>query len=196
MSRRNNYENNRARRTRKNWIGVTGIILAVVMLTTAALTGVGFATKSFEQNPFNKERNPDNLLTTECYMKNLTDEFDKGLNVKWNDDGSFVMSGKYEDDQIAKDARFVYEFASITLEAGDYTISTGNDNCKKDEFGLVVYYDGKTEYIGSEEFTLILDEESTVTVGLFVKNDLRLWSLSSKITPTLVAGTEAGEFYK
>ena len=179
----------------KRVLSAIGIFLAILTVVFSVLHLSGVEMKTPDKW-FDKERNPDNLLTTECYMKNLTKEFDKGLNVKWNDDGSFVMSGKYEDEKLAKEARFVYEFATVQLAAGDYTISTGNDNCKKDEFGLVVYYNGQTEYVGSEPYTIPLDEESTVTIGLFVKNDLRLWSLSSKITPTLVAGTEAGDFYK
>lgn len=181
----------------KRVLTVTAMTLAILTTVLGVLHLSGVALKSPSEWTWNQdERNEKNLLTTDCYVSNLTSDFEKGLKIDWKDDGSFVLSGKYEDADLAGNARFTYDFANVTLNAGTYTISSGNTHCDEQEFGLVVTYGNSTEYIGSKAKTITLTDTTTVTVGVFVKNNLRLWSLTSKITPVVAAGTETIEFYQ
>ena len=192
MSNRNNnsYESNRKKRKGQNLLRTLGLLLASALLSCAFMAGFNYVQENF----FEKDRNPDNLLTVEEYNDNLLEESDKGLKVKWNDDGSLVLSGKHSDDNIANAALYSFEFATLTLDAGDYTLTVGNDDADKEEFGLKVTYGDTTHYVGADKQVIHLDEETAVTFSVFVKNNRTMfWE---KLMPTLVEGTEAGDFYK
>ena len=189
-NRNNNYESNKRKRRGKSVLRTLGIIIASALMSFAFMAFSNFA----KENIFEKDINPDNLLTVEEYNDNLLEESDKGLKVNWKDDGSLVLSGKHSDDNIANSALYSFEFATLTLDAGDYTLTTGNDDADKEEFGIKVTYGDTTHYVGADKQVIHLDEETAVTFSVFVKNNrFMAWE---KIMPILVEGTDAGDFYK
>ena len=196
MSRKNRNENYKGRRWGRN----IAIILLSALISTTCFTFVAFMSDNFTNKDatswFTKEKNEANLLSYKThYIDNLTEEFDAGLKVKWKDDGRFVLSGKYEDNNLANNATTdPYDFASILLTAGEYTLSTGNDKCSADTYGLVITHEGKTTYVYDDPVTITIEADTTVTIGFFVKNNKYIFS--AEIQPCLVKGAEAGEFFK
>jgi len=179
---------------------VLKVIALVLVCCTACMTVMHLSGAELKSPTewFEKDVNPDNLIVEKNYADNLIKETSKGLKVKWNDDGSFVLSGKHEDDNLANAALYESDsFVTVTLVPGDYVLSTGNENADVEKFGLVVRgYGDAAEYVGNKPLKMHVEEATTISVSFFVKNNLRLWGFNSKILPTLVAGTEAGEFYK
>lgn len=144
-----------------------------------------------------KDLNPDNLLKyEEHYNDKLTDEWENGtLKAKWNDNGSFALYGKYEDPDIADSDFFSYDFATVSLAAGTYTFSHGNDNCSDETYYLSVKSaDGTVSGVVCDKaFTFELTEASNITISFNVKNEHRI--IYAKFEPVLVAGEKAGDFF-
>lgn len=143
-----------------------------------------------------KELNEDNLINyKDHYIENLSKESSKGLKMKWNDDGSFVLSGKHSDSDLADTQIYSYGFATITLDPGTYTLCANNKDAEKDTFGLYAEIQGNkllTEKEGSVTFDVT--DSTSVIIGFYVKNNYRL--IWEKLCPTLVAGTDSIDFYK
>ena len=177
----------------KNFFKAAGIVLLSVALSMGCMS---------LYNKFNdRDLNPDNLLKYEYYGegngKGLTTEWEKGsLKAKWNDNGSFVLTGKYEDKDKADSDFFECHFATVTLTAGEYTFSHGNKNASKDSYYLHVTSTG-TKPVEQDAFddkvTFTLEETSIVNISFKVKNNYRI--IYAKFEPVLVAGKTAGEFY-
>ena len=167
---------------------IIAIAIAVVTLGVVGISAFGGGMS------LGRDVNPDNLIVEKNYFNNLLDESDGGLKVNWKDDGTFVLYGKHEDKSLADAALFKSDFTSVTLEAGTYTISTGNDHADQEKFGLYVQYGSNIEYVTDEHVTFTLTEDTVVIVGFFVKNNYTC--LFHKIAPVLVEGSEAAEFYK
>ena len=145
-----------------------------------------------------KKLNEDNLLKyEEHYSENQIkpDETACGLKMKWNEDGSFVLRGKHYDENLTPKELFTYDFALITLEPGSYTLSANNEDADDDTFGVYALIKGNKYLTKDGKVTFdIIDSETNVVIGYYVKNNYRL--IWEKICPTLVAGTDAIEFYK
>lgn len=187
MSRRNysnNKENRRKKSKAKKWI----------MIVCAFLAGL-FVMGAVSSITAEKDLNPNNLLVKkETYVANLLAETAGGLSINWKDDGRFILSGKHSDDNEANNALYRYEFASVELEAGTYTLSHGNDDAASDTFHLYIQWDGEIkENVYKDAKTFTLDTDTTVIIGFAVKNNYFIFY--EEIAPVLVSGTTAGEFY-
>ena len=144
-----------------------------------------------------KDLNPDNLLKfEENYNNKLTESWEDGsLKAKWNDDGSFALYGKYDDPDLASTDFFTYDFATVSLAAGTYTFSHGNDNCTDETYYLSIKSaDGTVSgVVCDKSFTFELEEASNITVSFNVKNEHRI--VYAKFQPVLVPGAATGDFY-
>lgn len=168
----------------------------ILMIVCAFLAGL-FVMGSVSALTAEKTLNPDNLLVKkDTYITNLLKETDKGLRIDWKDDGAFVLSGKHADDNEANNAMYMYEFATLELEPGKYTISSGNDKANAETYGMFVKYDGQIKhnvYGDAVTFDIDGEETKTVIIGFSVKNQYRI--LYAKFEPVLVKGDKAGSFY-
>ena len=117
----------------KRFLRAAGIVALSVALSMCGMSLV---------NKYNdRQLNPDNLLKYEYYGegngKGLTTEWEKGsLKATWNDNGSFVLTGQYKDPDKADTDFHEYNFANVTLAAGEYTFSHGNKNAAEDSYHL------------------------------------------------------------
>ena len=184
------------------------MILALTMLAGAVMTGFAYCNKNAAEGKFNifgKDLNENNLIKRENYHDALLQNADCGINMKWKDDGHIVLSGKVKaEDEAPINEYFKHHFTTLELAPGIYTLSTGNDNVKKDSYGIYYeYFDNNaircTGYVSSKEAVLDLSQAGPCTMlklYVFVKSDVRLMGWQSKIYPTLVEGQEPGQFYK
>ena len=184
------------------------MILALTMLAGAAMTGFAYCNKNAAEGKFNifgKDLNENNLIKRENYHDALLQNADCGINMKWKDDGHIVLSGKVKaEDEAPINEYFKHHFTTLDLAPGIYTLSIGNDNVKKDSYGIYYeYFDNNagrcTGYVSSEAAVLDLSQAGPSTMlklSVFVKSDVTLMGWQSKIYPTLVEGQEPGQFYK
>ena len=167
----------------------------ILMIVCAFLAGL-FVMGSVSALTAEKILNPDNLLQYKNYDEKLMlDETAKGLKIKWNDDGTIVLSGEHSDDDMNDNAIHTMDFVNVQLEPGQYTLSCGNKKASDDTFSLYAYVNGNYyhTYGNDASVTFSVDETSTVIVGLAVKNNYRMFY--TKLEPTLISGTEAIDFY-
>lgn len=182
---------NKKKRSRGVW-KTLGIITASV-LSTCMLLSVG----SFVKTAFTKEVNPDNLIKEENYWESATGlkETAKGLKIKWNEDGSIVLSGKHKDDNLAGNALYKLEFTMLTLDAGTYVFNCGNKDAEKDKFGMFVVQGTEIVYAEDDDVVITVKENSTpVRFGIYVKNNEYLWN--EELTPILVPEGSNVSFWK
>lgn len=177
----------------KRFLRAAGIVALSVALSMGGMTIV---------NKINdRQLNPDNLLKYEYYGegngKGLTTEWEKGsLKATWNDNGSFVLTGQYKDPDKADTDFHEYNFANVTLAAGEYTFSHGNKNAAEDSYHLHITSTGTKpidQVACDEAVTFKLDETAIVSFSFRVKNNKHI--LWAKFEPVLVKGKTAGEFY-
>lgn len=183
--RKNKYENHKTqRKSTDRWKIVFTFVVS--LLCGALLMGAVFVL--FAEKPLN----PNNLLKYDKY-ENKLEESGKGLKIRWNDDGSIVLSDKHSDNDIANNAHYTCPFVTVELEPGDYTLSTGNDSCSQDTYGMYIVVDGKTTPVYDEPVTFTVAEKTVVTIGFTVKNNYRI--IYGKLSPVLVPGSSAQGFF-
>lgn len=176
------------------------ILKAICLVAVGALLGgmILHLTGTEINNPWKKEVNENNLIQVEDYLENSLKDTSAGLKVKKNDDGSFVLSGKHADKDEADNA--IYKsayFVNVNLTAGsEYVLSTGNDRCSTDTFGLYYIMNGETTLVGEKDVKIVATEDTVISIGYFVKNNTYFFSWFSKITPILVPNGENVAFYK
>lgn len=176
----------------KKVVMVVAIVLAVVMAggLIMNLTGIG------------KKLNEENLLyDTYSDMKKTTDS--NGMTVS-QDNGVITIDGK-----TASDSGTLVKIASVELEAGTYTytcfekpsIDTYYSYIEYTEESVVnrVYADFdsvETTATGVTQHakTFTLSAKTTVTVYIAVAQNYECKDVQAY--PTLVSGSEAGEFYQ
>ncbi len=210
MSNKNYYRNRNSQsdkgRSNFSWGGVIAIVVAAFLFFTSAIGGLAFISAGFNNmDPttwFERELNPDNLIKKENYSKQfpdkLPDEKKGDLEFKIKDDGTIVLKGQYKDADAADNHNETWALTSVTLPAGEYTLSMGNTkNNEKELFGLVAQIGGNApEYVGANDLKFELTEETTVTISVYVNNDNRFFGIHSYIRPILVSGDVAVEYYK
>lgn len=143
---------------------------------------------------FKKEVNENNLIKYKEYTASAkTEEFENGLNAKWNDDGTIVLYGKAYDENLSDTSYHEHVFMTFTLQPGTYTFTSGNENCSEDTYHTFVKVGTQYTRVFKEAKSIVIEEECTVAVGFAVKNDYRI--LYAKLAPVLVAGVEAQDFF-
>ena len=181
MSKRNNDYNHKKERTWRN-IGFSALCVLLAALSAGMLM--------FGAGVFEKERNPDNLITLDDYI--LTPgNTNKGIEVDYDTDTGVVkVKGK------STSAGSV-GIATVTLKPGTYTLSGVNKPSEK-TFGLMADVPGVTDPVyantaGSSTFTIT--EETTITISLFWGEDYKVEWQNRSVYPCLVADKNPGDFW-
>ena len=184
MSKKN--ENYTSRKKRRRLSGKS--IVTMVICCVLALLAVVGAVAVFKPKPLN----PDNLLKYENYSNMLT-ESTEGLKVKWDDDGSFTLSGKHKSDNTLNNSKYTNPFASVTLMPGKYLISSGNDKCDSESYGLYYRYNGNYVEVYGDVVELPIGELTVVEIGFFVKNNKNI--IYADFEPVLVPDGASTSFH-
>ena len=190
MAKRRNQRNvnrderkrNRRERKKGGFWKTFGIIVASTLLSCLLLGVVSGGAGMFE-----KKRNEANLLDPKDYTIKSEDATGNGLSIDVCEDGSIKIKGE----TTASDSRVV---SSVTLPAGTYTIS-GVKEPDKLNFSLYVEVLGQQYHAGTGNATFTLDSEQTVNVILSWGEDYKVPYANRVITPCIVEGQTAGEFY-
>ena len=181
-TRKENYEKRKKKSRAKK----------ILMIVCAFLAGL-FVMGSVSALTAEKTLNPDNLIKVENYFDNLMSDSEKGLKVKWKDDGRFVLSGKHSDADIADNSLYTVAFTSVTLNPGVYTLSTGNDKCDDDTYGLYYIKNGESPVYVQEKTSISIDSITPVEIGFYVKNNYNI--IYAEFAPVLVSGDKVGTFF-
>ena len=185
------------------WGKIVAVSLAVCTLFGALFAGASFMTDGFtKMDPsewFERDINPDNLIKRDDYVEALPEETEGGLSLDWRKNGSVRISGKLEESNPS-DSFYRVVFTDVTLPAGKYTLSCGNDKANTNTFGLRMEYNLGAEKqsidVGAEDFTFELDSETTVVLSIFVAKNERFYGINSFINPILVSEGQTVSFYK
>ena len=182
------YKNNNNHKSKRKAKGKLKIILIVIASLLAGVIAFGAISSLLAEKPLNE----NNLLKYDKY-ENMIEESEKGLKVKWNEDGSIVLSGKHSDNDIANNAHYSCPFVTVELDPGEYTLSTGNKNCSQDTYGMYIIVDGASTPVYDKPVTFTVSEKTVATVGFTVKNNYYI--LYGKLSPVLVAEDNAENIY-
>ena len=157
------------------------VILALIACCACITSIVGI---------LNKEHNPDNLIDVKSENYILSQDTARGVKVKVDDDGIIYLSGK-----ATSPGSLVV--ATVELEPGKYPLS-GVDNPNVDQFGIyITTAEGDSAFANTEDDTLEVTQKQTVSVILYWCNEYNFNVFTNcKVEPVLVAGTEAGDFFK
>ena len=177
--------NHKSKRYAKNRVKM---ILAIVAAALCGALVMGFCLNTFRE----KTVNPNNLIKQENYL-NTIEETSMGLKIKWNDDGTFALNGKHDDEDLTSKDLYKHAFVTVELEPGEYTISTGNEHCSEDTYGIYYILGGETVLVGEKSNSFTVEEKTNVDIGFFVKNDT--FVLYAKLAPVLVTGGTAQDYY-
>ena len=189
--------------TIKTVVSVIGIVLVSVILAGVASR----LTDNFTDFTF-RDLNEDNLLFAQ-YDDLETEDDDSGVTLE-NENG-VIRIRRQKNNTEDKTSDYVYMFASVKLDAGEYTY-TCFENPSIDTYysyikftdangverTVVADFDQDDEDFegGISDFysTFTLEEETTVKCYILVKSDSSIKDI--KAMPVLVEGDKAGDFYK
>ncbi len=186
----------------KTVISVIGIVLVSVILAgvTSRLTD-GFTDFSF------RELNEDNLLLG-AYDDLEEDSDGDDVTLKNNNGVIRIRRARQSEDPSSD---YVYKFASLELDAGEYTYTCFEDPSIDTYYSYATFTDPdgvKRTVVGDfeeddEDFegavvdfysTFTLEETTTVDFYILVKADQS--SLNVNAMPVLVEGDKPGDFYE
>lgn len=179
-------KSNKTKRTAKT----IALILVTALLGAGLATGIGVASNGFEtMKPtewFAEEANPDNLIKVdENYI--ATQDTNRGVKIKVNEDnGEIKLTG------TATSAHQV-TVQKVTLQPGKYQLS-GMEKVNLDQCYLGVNVDGtvyKAGVVDNDTFTIAAETEVAIYISWVDEHNFGLFG--TKITPELVAVTEAAE---
>ena len=166
----------------KKIIKIIVLVLAVSGIASLAVLTEGFTSWDI------RELNEDNLIVVDNYVDGLDDEREDGLTVEFNDDGVITVEGENEGTTNIK-----IKVADITLDEGEYTISSHSKNPSEDTYYLSIER-------GTSVVIADMDEDSTFEVGTSATYSVYIVvcpgvEIDSTFKPVLVPGDEAGRFY-
>ena len=208
MSYRNSKKSENGTKRRTNLAAIiVAAALATTFLTTAAVSGIAFASKGFNNGNvetwFEREVNEENLIKVGEYSKSLPTEVGKDgeLKLTKKDDGTLLLKGEFNDASQTEKAVHPIPFVSVTVEPGTYVISSGNKHADKDTFYLQYEYlkDGEmqTNSVYGEDVKVEFTEQTTVTFSIAVMNGESFFGILSYLRPVLVPdGVANTGFYK
>lgn len=182
----------------KNEKSSVWLSLLVILLLFGIFAGALTVFKGNSPISLSKNINEDNLITIDCLTEmRETDQVNAGMKIKWNDDGSFVLSGRNDDPNLSKQGKSHYEFAILKLtEGGRYTLNAGNKDASDTTFGVYAVVGNNTYYTKGKTGTVTFDvpANSEVKIGWFVHDELFL--IYEKLAPSLAFGEKAITFYE
>ena len=181
------YENQNTGRKKRRRLSEKSIALMIVAVFLALLAVVGLVAVFAP-----KETNPDNLLQYKNYS-NMLEESTEGLKVKWDDDGSFTLSGEHKSQDTQNNSKFLSPFASVLLEPGKYFLSSGNERADHDTYGLYFIKDGQYHEVCADVAEIDIEAATIIQVGFFVKNNKYI--IYADFEPVLVPDGSSTSFY-
>ena len=172
----------------RHGIGLVGIVVIFATLL-GSLSLIGHFSDGFSNlKPTDwdlRERNEDNLLKNEFEGYNMGD----GITATVDNYGVITLNGTYKGEGSAE---IVVD--TVNLSAGIYTIS-GDNKGSNYTYRLIVV-DSSDKIVatsGLDTATFTLPSTATVSVKIEVFPDYECKNV--KISPVLVSGDEAGEFF-
>ena len=181
------YENQNTGRKKRRRLSGKSIVRIVIAAVLALVAVVGLVAVFAP-----KETNPDNLLQYKNYSNMLT-ESTEGLKVKWDDDGSFTLSGKHKSQDTLNNSKYMSPFASVLLEPGKYYFSSGNERADHDTYGLYFVKDGQYHEVCADVAEIDVETATIIQVGFFVKNNKNI--IYADFEPVLVPDGSSTSFY-
>ncbi len=183
-SKRNSNQNFKKKRT----LRTIAICALLVIVSTISLSVVGFASDGFQNKDvltwIKKDVNEENLIKADAYVIKDDQDDGKGIKARVSEDGVIKLTGRATSDNS-------FTVCTVELAPGTYTISGAKSG---DDFGLKVVGPNLEAKSGTSSATFTLDTAQVVTVSIYVAQDTLLFN--KKITPTLVTGTKAGNFFE
>ena len=165
-----------------------GLIAIIVLCCTALLGIVAAVTDGFQDFEF-RQVNEDNLINVDDYVSTLDGYKQDGIKVTVNDDGVIAVTGENKTDNNIE-----IEVCSVTLKAGEYTLS-----CESRGLDDKTYYlkavntnDVSVTVDSSKGETFKIDTETTYTIYIVVCDGEEI---NTTFKPVLVDDDEAGSFY-
>lgn len=165
-------------------------IVLVILAVMLALAGVSVFGGVKYSTDFKRDINPDNLINvnTPGYIKSM--KTGHGVEIDVDENGVIKLSGKAT-------KAYSVTVATVTLDAGTYTISGVKNSDSLDDFALRVDLPGgEAAWADTENDTFTLTQAETVTVVLQWSDEYKFNFLTNnKVEPVLVKGEEPGSFY-
>ena len=131
-----------------------------------------------------KTLNEDNLIKVDNYT--IVDDKNADIAIDVKDDGQIAVKGKNKTETDAEKA-----IVAITLEKGDYYISSGDKKTSSTTYYLVLRDTEGGEIIADDDFTVT--ESTNYTLYIVVKPGVEI---DTTFAPVLVKGDKAGSFYQ
>ena len=148
-------------------------VLAIGASLITTLTGVEF-----------KQLNEDNLINVDSY--DIADDKSGEIKFDVKDDGRIEVEGKNSTETNAEK-----EIVSVTLDKGEYTISSGVKKTSSSTFYLVLRDENGGEIVADDTFTVA--EPTNYTLYIVVKPGVEI---DTTFAPVLVKGGKKGNFYQ
>lgn len=161
-------------------------IIALVLV--GAVLGGALVSLTDVADNFKQERNEKNLIVVdETYVEDGTS--DNGVNWKVSEDGTIKLYGEAGKAETIK-------VQTVSLDAGTYTYSVGQDKVNKSKFYSYVSANGEQYIAGTDSATFELAEEANVEIYICWYDDVEFGDvIGTTFRPVLVKGENAGEFY-
>ncbi len=175
------------RKSTKTTLIIVVISMAVVMLLGFATSGFTNWNKDDMKAQFEKQVNPDNFYTADCLLDFSSND---GYGIVFEVDQE---TGAIKVDGVAKQD-YTVEVAKVTLDKGTYTFTAVEDAGRTTMYMNVSNgsVDFNCDFSGN---TVTIENDNTVlTLELHIVKDTKVSNVT--VLPVIVAGEEAGEFFK
>ena len=168
-------------------------IICIILVPVLLCGFLGWLTGGFQNfdsesvgDKFAPEVNDKNLYTAECMTLKDRNAGD-GIVVTVNDDGSFKVKGTASED-------ITFEIGEVTLNEGTYTLTALKGASKASAYVKCVSDAGLDVYADFTGNTFTVNTDNTVvTLGFAISEGTEI---NATVYPVIVAGEEAGDFYK
>ena len=173
---------------------IIGMLCCVLLVGFFGWMTTGFTdfTKDSVVDKFSAEVNPKNIYHPEdCILKsqNLGD----GLAVTVDKDGSISIKGQNE----SKTDDVVYTVGTVTLDKGIYTFTALDGGSKSKAYVTLSRTVGSETTVINADFTgntfEVTSDGTTWTIQIVIRPEC---SINATVYPVIVAGEEAGNYYK
>lgn len=162
-------------------------LLITVLIAVVCTSCLGWLTAGFQnfdvQQRFEKERNPENLITLSGVSLKTT-RHSNGIDITVDEDGAVTLDGK-----ASADTTLAY--GNVSLPAGDYILS-GDAKGSAGTYYLTITI-GSTTYYSGDAITVTGEGTSSYQINIVVKKDAQL--NNAKLYPVVNSGDSAVDFY-
>ena len=162
-------------------------LLITVLIAVVCSSCLGWLTAGFQNfdvaQRFEKERNPDNLITISSVTL-ATTRHSSGIDVTVDEDGVVTLDGK-----VTEDIQLPY--ATVSLQPGEYILS-GDEKGSAGTYYLSIVVGEQTIY-GNLDGKFTVETAGSYTITINVEADTQLRNV--KLYPVINSGDSAVDFY-